>query len=42
MANKVDEFVSKLKHPLKKEMELVISIIRENSKKLEEDIKWGR
>lgn len=41
MANKVDEFVSKLKHPLKKEMELVISIIRESSKKLEEDVKWG-
>ena len=39
--NKVDEFVSKLKHPLKKEMESVINIIRESSKKLEEDVKWG-
>lgn len=39
--NKVDEFVSKLKHPLKKEMESVIKILRESSNKLEEDVKWG-
>ena len=43
MANtkKVDEFISKLKHPLKAEMEAVIKIIREASSKLEEDVKWG-
>src|ERR1044072_301678 len=41
MSNKIDEFVSKLKHPLKKEMQSVIQIIRESSNKLEEDIKWG-
>jgi hypothetical protein len=40
-ANKIDEFVSKLKHPLKAEMEAVIKIIRESSSKLEEDVKWG-
>jgi hypothetical protein len=39
--NKIDEFVSKLKHPLKAEMEAVIKIIREASTKLEEDVKWG-
>ena len=39
--NKVDEFVSKLKHPLKAEMEEAIKIIRGASKDLEEDIKWG-
>lgn len=38
---KVDEFVSKLKHPLKAEMEAVIKIIREASPDLEEDVKWG-
>ena len=37
----IDEFVSKLKHPLKKEMVSVIQIIRESSNKLEEDVKWG-
>ncbi|QEC52553.1 uncharacterized protein DUF1801 [Anseongella ginsenosidimutans] len=39
--NKVDEFVSKLKHPLKAEMEEAIKIIRGASKDLKEDIKWG-
>ncbi|GAA0549472.1 DUF1801 domain-containing protein [Chitinophaga japonensis] len=39
--NKIDEFVSKLQHPLKPEMEAVIQIIREASPKMEEDVKWG-
>jgi hypothetical protein len=39
--NTIDEFVSKLKHPLKAEMEAVIQIIREASPKMEEDVKWG-
>ncbi|KAA2245401.1 DUF1801 domain-containing protein [Chitinophaga agrisoli] len=39
--NKIDEFVSKLTHPLKAEIEAVIKIIREASTKLEEDVKWG-
>jgi hypothetical protein len=39
--NKIDEFVNKLKHPLKAEMEAVIKIIREASPKIEEDVKWG-
>lgn len=39
--SKIDEFVSKLKHPLKAEMEAVISIIREAGPELEEDVKWG-
>ncbi|GEP97842.1 DUF1801 domain-containing protein [Chitinophaga cymbidii] len=39
--NKIDEFVSKLKHPLKAEIEEVIKIIRETSAKMEEDVKWG-
>lgn len=38
---KIDEFISKLKHPLKAEMEAVIKIIREASPKIEEDVKWG-
>ncbi len=38
---KIDEFVNKLKHPLKAEMEAVIKIIREASADLEEDVKWG-
>jgi hypothetical protein len=38
---KIDEFVNKLKHPLKAEMEAVIKIIREASPALEEDVKWG-
>jgi uncharacterized protein YdeI (YjbR/CyaY-like superfamily) len=40
-ANKIDEFVDKLKHPLKAEMVAAINIIREASSKLEEDVKWG-
>jgi hypothetical protein len=39
--NKVDEFVTGLKHPLKAEMEEAIKIIRSTSPKLEEDVKWG-
>lgn len=39
--NKIDEFVSKLKHPMKAEIEEVIKIIRSVSKDLEEDVKWG-
>ncbi len=38
---KIDEFVSKLKHPLKKGMEAVIKIIRNASPEIEEDVKWG-
>lgn len=38
---KIDEFISKLKHPLRAEMEAVIEIIREASPMLEEDVKWG-
>lgn len=39
--NKIDAFLSKLKHPLKTEMESVIKIIREASPQMEEDVKWG-
>ena len=39
--NKIDEFVGKLQHPLKAEMEEVIKIIRQTSPDLEEDVKWG-
>lgn len=38
---KVDDFMSKLDHPLKKEMEAVINTIRGASPRLEEDVKWG-
>jgi uncharacterized protein YdeI (YjbR/CyaY-like superfamily) len=38
---KVDEFFSKLKHPLKAEMEAVREIISSASTKMEEDVKWG-
>jgi hypothetical protein len=38
--NKIDEFVSKLKHPMKAEIEEIIKIFR-TSKELEEDVKWG-
>jgi hypothetical protein len=38
---KVDTFFSKLKHPLKTEMEAARKIICEASPKIEEDIKWG-
>lgn len=40
-SNKIDDFLSKLKHPLKAEMEAVIKIIREAGPKIEEDVKWG-
>lgn len=33
--------MSKLKHPLKKEMEAVINTLRSVSPALEEDVKWG-
>jgi hypothetical protein len=38
---KIDEFVSKLKHPMKAEIEEIIKIFRSASKELEEDVKWG-
>lgn len=38
---KVDEFLQKLKHPLKAEMETVRKIICEASPKIVEDVKWG-
>jgi hypothetical protein len=41
MANKIDVFVSKLKHPMKAEMEEAIKVIRGASNDLEEDVKWG-
>ena len=40
-ANKIDEFIGKLNHPLKTEIESVIKIIREASSEVEEDVKWG-
>jgi hypothetical protein len=40
-AKKVDEFLQKLKHPLKAEMEAVRKIICEASPKIVEDVKWG-
>lgn len=39
--NKIDEFIIKLEHPLKAEIEAAIKIIRDSSPKLEEDVKWG-
>lgn len=39
--NKIDEFVNKLTHPLKAEIEETIKIIRSASNDLEEDVKWG-
>lgn len=39
--NKIDEFVNKLKHPMKAEIEEAIKVIRGASKDLEEDVKWG-
>lgn len=39
--NKIDEFLGKLSHPLKAEMEAVIKIIRETSDKIKDDVKWG-
>lgn len=38
---KVDDFMEKLEHPLKAEMELVRSIIVKANPKMEEDVKWG-
>ncbi|WP_214226337.1 DUF1801 domain-containing protein [Pedobacter sp. B4-66] len=38
---KTDEFMVKLEHPLKAEMEAVRSIIVNANSKIEEDIKWG-
>jgi hypothetical protein len=38
---KVDEFIAKLDHPLKAELEAVRSIIVNANPKIEEDIKWG-
>lgn len=40
-SNKIDEFVNKLSHPLKAEMEALINIIRDASPVIEEDVKWG-
>jgi uncharacterized protein YdeI (YjbR/CyaY-like superfamily) len=38
---KVDDFMSKLEHPLKAELEAVRSIIVNANSKIEEDVKWG-
>jgi uncharacterized protein YdeI (YjbR/CyaY-like superfamily) len=38
---KVEEFMSKLEHPLKAEMEAVRAIIVKANAKIEEDVKWG-
>jgi uncharacterized protein YdeI (YjbR/CyaY-like superfamily) len=38
---KTDEFMAKLEHPLKAEMEALRSILMNANPKLEEDIKWG-
>lgn len=38
---KVDEFMSKLEHPLKTEMEAVRQILINANAKIEEDVKWG-
>jgi hypothetical protein len=38
---KVDEFIAKLEHPLKAELEAVRSIIVNANPKIEENIKWG-
>jgi len=40
-SKKVDEFLAKLEHPLKAEMEAVRSIIAGANSKIEEDVKWG-
>ena len=40
-SGKVNDFMSKLEHPLKAEMDKVRSIIVNASSKIEEDIKWG-
>ncbi|HYG38206.1 MAG TPA: DUF1801 domain-containing protein [Cytophagales bacterium] len=38
---KVDDFLNKLDHPLKREMEAVREIIAKANSKIEEDVKWG-
>ncbi len=38
---KVDEFIFKLEHPLKAELEAVRAIIINANPKIEEDVKWG-
>ena len=38
---KIDDFLGKLNHPLKAEIEAAIKIIRGASSALEEDVKWG-
>ncbi|MCE6989400.1 DUF1801 domain-containing protein [Dyadobacter sp. CY323] len=38
---KANEFMSKLEHPLKAEMEAVREIIINANSKMEEDVKWG-
>lgn len=38
---KVDDFMSKLEHPLKAEMEAVRTILNKANSKMEEDVKWG-
>lgn len=38
---KVDEFLAKLEHPLKAELEAVRSIIVNANSQMEEDVKWG-
>lgn len=38
---KVDEFMFKLEHPLKAEIEAVRAILINANPKLEEDVKWG-
>lgn len=38
---KVEEFMTKLEHPLKAEMEAVRSILINANPKIEEDVKWG-
>ncbi|MBV7338154.1 DUF1801 domain-containing protein [Chloroflexi bacterium TSY] len=38
---KVDDFLEKLEHPLKPELEAVRRIILEASPRMTEDIKWG-
>lgn len=39
--NKIDDFISKLNHPMKAEVEEAIKAIRNSSPHLEEDVKWG-
>lgn len=39
--SKVDEFMSKLQHPLKEEMKAVIEILRAAGPQMDEDVKWG-